>query len=202
MHKLRIGVVLGTTRNGRFADKPAQWLMGHLAKRQEVDAEIIDLRDYPMPFFEGAVSSAFASPENEVARRWAVKIAAMDGFIFVTAEYNHGIPSVLKNALDHAYREFNRKPAAFVGYGGVGAARAVEQLRLICIELQLAPLRNAVHISMDRYLAIVKGEKQIGDFDHLNTGATRLIDDLVWWGEALSVAGHRVATSAQQLVQC
>ena len=186
MKKLRIGVLISTTRQNRFADKPAQWIMGHLAQREEIAAEIIDLRDYPMPFFDEVTSPAYAAPDNQAARQWASKVDEKDGFIFITAEYNRSIPGVLKNALDYAYREFNRKPAAFIGYGGVGAARAIEQLRLICCELQLAPLRTAVHIAMEQYLAIANSEKRIGDFDYLNITAISMIDDLVWWADALS----------------
>lgn len=188
MTKLQIGIILGTTREGRFVDVPAGWINEHLSKHDDIHTEIIDLRDYPMPFFEETTSPAYARPGNDIARRWAAKIAEMDGFVFVTAEYNRSIPGVLKNALDYAYREFNKKPAAFVGYGGVGAARAIEQLRLICVELQLVPLRNAVHIAMDQYLAIANGEKQVGDFDFLNASAVSMIEDLVWWGQTLAGA--------------
>lgn len=188
---------MSTTRQNRFADKPTQWIVDRLARRAEIAAEVIDLRDYPMPFFDEATSPAYAPPDNPVARRWASKVDEMDSFIFVTAEYNRSIPGALKNALDYAYREFNRKPAAFVGYGGVGAARAIEQLRLICIELQLAPLRTAVHVGMEQYLAIANGEKQVGDFDYLNSTAATMIDDIVWWTDALSAARHSLPLTAR-----
>jgi len=184
----RIGIVIGTTRQGRFGDKPATWIAGHLARYQDLAGEIIDLRDHDLPFFDEAMSPIYAMPNCPGASSWSQRIAAMDGFIFVTAEYNHGISGVLKNALDHAYREFNRKPAAFIGYGGVGAARAVEQLRLIAVELQMAPLRHAVHITLEPYLAVVSGRNAIDDFDFLNAGAAALLDELVWWTEALAVA--------------
>jgi NAD(P)H-dependent FMN reductase len=141
--KPRIGIVSSSTREGRFGEKPAKWIHELAAKRGELDLELIDLRNYPMPFFAEPTSPAYAPPANEVARRWAAKVDGLDGFIFVTAEYNHGPTAVLKNALDYAYREFNRKPAAYVGYGGVGAARAIEQLRLISVELQMAPPARA-----------------------------------------------------------
>ena len=112
----------------------------------------------------------------------------MDGYIFVTGEYNRSIPGVLKNALDHAYREFNRKPAAFVAYGGVGGARAVEQLRLICVELQLASMRNAVHIGMEPYLAISGETGDIDDYDFLKSSASAMLDELAWWARALMTA--------------
>ncbi|MGO4832442.1 NADPH-dependent FMN reductase [Rhizobiaceae sp. 2RAB30] len=184
----RIGIVIGTTRETRFADKPAQWIAGLTRAHSELDAEVIDLRDYPLPFFEEATAPAYAPPPSTVARHWAAKIADMDGYIFVTGEYNRSIPGVLKNALDYAYREFNRKPAAFVAYGGVGGARAVEQLRLICAELQLASMRNAVHIGMEPYLAISNGAKTIDDYDFLKSSASAMHDELAWWARALMTA--------------
>ena len=98
---------------------------------------MVDLRDHPLPFFDEIASNAWVPTQNAEGVRWQKKVGHYDGYIFVTAEYNHGVPAVLKNALDYAYPEWNRKPAAFFGYGAVGAARAIEQLRLITIELQM-----------------------------------------------------------------
>ena len=137
MSQPRIGIVIGTTRQGRFGDKPAAWIHGLAAGRADMQVEIVDLRDYPMPLFDEPASPFYVPPKNEAAQRWGRKVAELDGFIFVTSEYNHAPPASLKNALDYAYKEFNRKPAAFVGYGGVGGARAVEHLRMICVELQI-----------------------------------------------------------------
>jgi len=123
MSKPHIGIVISTTREGRFGDEPAAWIRDLAAARGDLEVEIIDLRDYPMPFFDEPASPLYVPPQNEAARRWGQKVAELDGFIFVTAEYNRGVPAALKNALDYAYREFNRKPAAYVGYGGVGGAR-------------------------------------------------------------------------------
>lgn len=191
MSQIRIGVVISTTRENRFADKPTQWLLKQIESHPELSPELLDLRAFPMPFFDEQTAPAYAPPRCEAARSWAARIGEMDGFIFVTAEYNRSIPAVLKNALDYAYQEFNRKPAAFLGYGGVGAARAIEQLRLICIELQLAPLRNAVHIAMEQYLAVLNGERQIEDFEFLNTSATSMLRDLSWWSRALRRARNK-----------
>ena len=106
-----------------------------------------------MPLFAEVASPAYGPPSDAVAQRWQKKVAAFDAYIFTAAEYNRGPTAVLKNALDYAYKEWNNKPAAFVGYGGVGG-RAVEQLRLTAIELQMAPIRNAVHIQIPVYLAV------------------------------------------------
>ena len=196
MAKPRIGVVLSTTREGRFADQPAAWIGDLAAARGDFEVEIVDLRDYPLPFFDEARSPAWAPPANDVARRWAAKVAELDGFIFVTAEYNHGVPAVLKNALDYAYREFNRKPAVFVGYGGVGAARAVEQLRLIAVELQMAPLRAAVHIGGADFVGMLMQGKTFADLPHLEPTASAMLDDLAWWTHALQAA--RLAEEAAE----
>src|SRR5690606_14476488 len=134
----RIGIIIGSTREGRFGDKPARWISGIAAKRTDMQFELIDLRDYPLPFFEEQMSPVYAPTQHPVAQRWAARLATLDGFIVVTPEYNHGASAVLKNALDYAYKEFNRKPIAFVGYGGVGAARSVEHLRMVAVDLQMA----------------------------------------------------------------
>src|SRR6266446_4280031 len=144
-----ISVIVGSTREGRFSEKPAKWILQHLKKRKGVDARLLDLRDYPMPFFDQPLTPAMPgrSPyENEVVKKWTAAIAASDGFIFVTPEYNHGIAAVLKNAIDWVYPEWNRKAAAFVSYGSVMGARSVEQLREVMIEIQIAPIRSSVHI--------------------------------------------------------
>jgi NAD(P)H-dependent FMN reductase/transposase-like protein len=125
-----IGIVTTSTREHRFGEKAAQWIHRIAVQRNDLRFEIVDLRDYELPFFDG-VSSLWAPVENPAAIRWAKKMAELDGYLFVTAEYNHSVTGVFKNALDWAYREYNRKPAAHLGYGALGAGRAVEQLRLI-----------------------------------------------------------------------
>jgi len=187
-----IGIVIGSTREGRFADKPAQWFHGIASQRTDVSAELIDLRDYPMPFFDEALSPAWAPVKNEAAQRWAQKLATLDGLVVITAEYNHGPTAVLKNAFDYAYKEFARKPIGFVGYGGVGAARAVEQLRLVATELQMAPVRNAVHMGMVEFLGVWQQGKNFEDYPHLAQSAKGLLDDMAWWAKALKSAREAV----------
>jgi NAD(P)H-dependent FMN reductase len=181
----RIGVILSTTRAGRFADKPTEWLMNLAKPRADATFEVVDLRDYPMPFFDEPRSPIMLPPKNEAALRWAAKLAELDGFIFVTAEYNHGVPAVLKNALDYAYKEFNRKPATFVAYGSTGGARAVEQLRLILAELQVASLRHAVHIGYSEFVGMLMHGKTFADYPHLDDSAAKMLGDLVWWTNTL-----------------
>ena len=184
----RIGIIIGSTREGRFSEKPAHWFHEIARQRTDLAFELIDLRDHPLPFFDEPVSPAWAPVKNEAAQRWGAKIAELDGLVVITPEYNHGPTGVLKNARDYAYNEFIRRRIAFVGYGGVGAARAVEQLRLVATELQMAPLRNAVHIGMVEFLGIWQQGKSFDDFPHLAQAAKTLLDDLAWWTPALKTA--------------
>lgn len=184
----RIGIVIGSTREGRFSEKPAHWIHEIAKDRNDLAVELIDLRDHALPFFNEPVSPAWAPVQNEAALRWAAKLATLDGLIVVTPEYNHGPSAVLKNAFDYAYKEFGRKPIGFVGYGGVGAARAVEQLRLVAVELQMAPVRHAVHIGMVEFLGIWQQGKSFDDFPHLAQAANGMLDDIAWWAKALNTA--------------
>lgn len=188
MATTKIGIIISTTREGRFGDRPTQWLLELATTRGGTVFEVVDLRDYPLPFFDEPASPAYVPPENAIARSFGSKIAEFDGYIFITAEYNHGIPAVLKNALDHVYSQFARKPVAFLGYGGVGAARAVEQLRLVAIELQAAPLRNAVHIGLAEFIGLLQQGKAFSDYPYLEQSANLMLDDLIWWTSALKAA--------------
>src|ERR1700730_9453985 len=153
-------VIVGSTRQGRFSEKPAQWIPQQRQKRAGIEAPLLDLRDFPMPFFDQAISPATpgrAPYENEVVKRWTAAIAESDGFVFVTPEYNYGPSQVLKNALDWVYPEWNRKAAAFVSYGSAMGARGVQQLRETAIELQMAPVRSSVHIPVATLWAHFQG---------------------------------------------
>lgn len=191
MEKPRIGIIIGTTRASRFGHVPAQWIFEVAARRDDIEAELVDLRDFPMPFFDEVASNAWAPSTNEVARRWQKKVGELDGYVFITAEYNRAPSAVLKNALDYAYPEWVRKAAAFVGYGGVGAARAIEQLRLICVELQMAPTRTGVHIQGADFMALKRQEKKLTELAHLQQGAVATLDELVWWTKALKAAREK-----------
>jgi len=188
MAKLKIAIVIGTTRATRFGHKPAQWVQDIAAKRDDIETEIVDLRDFPMPFFDEVASNAWAPSQNEVAQRWQKKVAEFDGYIFVTAEYNHSMPAVLKNALDYASPEWNRKVAGFVGYGAVGGSRAVEHLRLIAAELQLATIKNGVYIQGADFMAVWKEGKELKDITYLQASVKDMLDQLAWWTRALKTA--------------
>jgi NAD(P)H-dependent FMN reductase len=197
MVKPKIGIIIGSTRPGRFADKPAEWIYDIAKVRGDIDVEIIDLRDYPLPLFDEATLPAMGPVNNEVAQRWQKKVASLDGYIFLAAEYNHGPTAVLKNALDYAYKEWNKKPVAFVGYGGVGGARAVQQLRLQALGLQMAPTLAAVHILRPDFMAVLVKGKKLSEFAHLNQNASDMLDQLVWWTRALNAARDADARTAE-----
>jgi NAD(P)H-dependent FMN reductase len=199
MTKPRIAIIISTTRATRFGDKPAKWIHDLAAMRNDLVTEIVDLRDFPMPFFDEVASNAWVPSTNEIAQRWQRKVAEFDGYIFVTAEYNRAVPAVLKNALDYAYPEWNKKAAAYVGYGSVGGARSVEQLRLISVELQMAPTRTGVHIQGADFLAALKEGKNLTDIPHLQPNAKDMLDQLVWWANALKAAREQLplATAAE-----
>jgi NAD(P)H-dependent FMN reductase len=183
MHKRpKIGIIISTTRPGRFADIPTNWLFNIAKGRNDADFEIVDLRDYPMPFFEEKAPLHAAPAQNEVAQRWGKKVASFDGYIFVTAEYNHSIPAVLKNAVDYLFFEIQRKPAAFLGYGGTGAARAVEHLAQI---LNTASLKHSVHIGMTEMIGMLREGKSMADYPYLDDFAERMLDEIVWWANTL-----------------
>lgn len=182
---VRIQIILGSTREGRFGDRVANWFYSIAASRRDLNAELIDLHDWPMPFFNEArpPASGHYAPE---ARAWADKIATADGYVIVTPEYNHGYTAVLKNALDHIYAEWNNKPVAFIGYGGSsGGSRAVQQLRQVVIELQMTPIREGILLPFARRLFDENGD--IKDFSY-DARVHALLDQLEWWARALKAA--------------
>lgn len=185
---MKIQIIIGSIRPNRFGEKPAQWILQEARKHEGVEFELIDLKDHPLPMFAeptppGRLNGNYP---NELVAKWAKKVAEADGYILVTPEYNHGYPPSLKNALDHLYVEWVRKPVAFVSYGGVGGARAVEQLRLVAIELEMAPIRHAVHVLPDVFRAANAGHVEA--FEPLKANAEKMFDHLLWWTRALKTA--------------
>jgi len=186
-----ISVIVGSTRQGRFSEKPAHWILQHLKKQKDVQAQVLDLRDFPLPFFDEPVPPAMPGRQpygNEVVKKWTAAIAKSDGFIFVTPEYNYGTSAVLKNAIDWVYPEWNRKACAFVSYGGTAGIRSVQQLRETTIELQLAPVRSSVHIPATTLWAHFQGGDVDAGLATLETPAKTMIEDLLWWTAALKTA--------------
>ncbi|PCC71542.1 NAD(P)H-dependent FMN reductase [Nannocystis exedens] len=191
-----VSIIIGSTREGRFGDKPGRWISSHLAKRQGVTAKLLDLRDFPLPFFDQAVPPAMpgrAPYTDEVVQRWTAAIAASDAFIVIAAEYNFGPPAVLKNAIDWVYPEWHRKPIGFVSYGSAGGTRSVQQLREIAVELQMAPIRSAVHLPRETLMAHFTGGDIPSALAKSDGDADRLLDDLLWWANALKAARSAAA---------
>ena len=186
-----IAIIIGSTRDSRFADKPAAWMLKQAQARGDMTVELVDLRDFDLPLFNEMGGNKFVPTQDPAALAWQAKIAEFDGYIFVTAEYNHSVTGALKNALDQAYVEWNRKPMGAIGYGGLGAARAVEHLRNIAVELEMVPVRGAVHIAGGDFMAVhpLGANGPIEDIeDHLLGGAKELLDDIVWWANATKAA--------------
>lgn len=149
MSDLKIGIIIGSTRPGRRGDVIASWVHEHAASRTGVQYDIIDLADYNLPHLDEVLPPSQGVYENDHTKAWSATIAKYDGYIFVTPEYNHSTTGALKNAIDYLYKEWNNKAAGFVSYGASSAGtRAVEHLRLIVGELQIADVRAQVALSL------------------------------------------------------
>lgn len=182
MSELKIAIILGSTRPGRNGKAVADWVLERAAARTEAKYELVDLADYPLPHLDEPLSPAMGQYTGEHTKEWAAKIGSYDGFIFVTPEYNHSTSGVLKNAIDYLYAEWNNKAAAFVSYGSLGGARAIEHLRAISSELQIATVRQQLSFSMWT------------DFENFSvfkpaplheSAATTMFDQLESWAGAL-----------------
>ncbi|REF69601.1 MULTISPECIES: NADPH-dependent FMN reductase [Paracoccus] len=185
--KPHIAIIIGSTRAARFADKPAAWLLENARKREDMSFELVDLRDYDLPLFDEVASNLWVPSQDARAVKWQQKLAEFDGYVFLTSEYNHSVSGSLKNALDQAYKEWNRKPAAAMGYGGVGAARAIEHLRGIAVELQMVPLRNAVHLGGGDFFKVspLGANGEMAEVEaNLLPALEAMLDELHWWAEA------------------
>jgi len=148
----KVMVILGSVRAGRAGDNVLTKLKHELDTHKDIEWDYVDLKDLDLPFYDEAytpnsIGAGTAEYTNPNGKAWADRVGAADGFIFVTPEYDHGVPAVLKNAVDWVGREWFRKPASFVSYGAMsGGIRAVEQLRLNLLEVRMFPLHDAVHI--------------------------------------------------------
>jgi NAD(P)H-dependent FMN reductase len=178
----KIGIILGSTRPGRNGEAVAKWVLDVASKRTDAEFELVDLLDYNLPHLDEAIPPSMGQYSKPHTLEWAKKIASLDGFIFVTPEYNHSTSGALKNAIDFLFAEWNNKAAGFVGYGSVGGARAVEHLRLIAGELMLADVRASVHLSLaqdfENYSVFLPKEYQ-------EQALTAVLDQTVAWSKAL-----------------
>ena len=182
MFELKIAVILGSTRPNRNGKAVADWVLERAADRTTADYELIDLLEYPLPFLDEPSPPSLGRYTYEYTKAWAETIGAFDAYVFVTPEYNHSIPGVLKNAIDYLYAEWNDKAAAFVSYGSSGGVRAVEHLRAVCTELQMAHVRQQLSFSLYHDfedLSVFKPDVRHED------AADDLFDQLETWARAL-----------------
>ncbi|MEV0575972.1 MULTISPECIES: NADPH-dependent FMN reductase [unclassified Streptomyces] len=188
--QLRVAVIVGSTREGRFAPVVTQWLKGHLAQRGDMTTDVVDLTETPLPTVLPAFGEPPAPGTEEALALVSPRLAAADAFVFVTPEYNHSFPASLKNAIDWHNQQWHAKPVAFVSYGGLsGGLRAVEQLRVVMAELNATTIRNTVsfHNAYGQF-----AEDGTVDDAQVDAAAKALLDQLAWWAHALRDA--RAAT--------
>ncbi len=192
---MKLAIVVGSTRQGRKTLQQAKWVLENAKQAEGIDAELVDLKDYPMPFFDEAISPRY-NPNREVdpaVKPWLAKLEEVDAYIFVTPEYNHSITGVLKNALDYVTFEFVHKPVAVISHGSAGGARAMTDLKEILSE------SKAAVIPVGPALAIVHMHTMIDENGVMNEetkanpygpqpGLEELLKDLKWYSDALSTA--------------
>jgi NAD(P)H-dependent FMN reductase len=179
---LRTAVIIGSTRPGRVGESVAKWTYEMAKKRTDAEFELVDIKDFNLPLLDEPVPPSMGQYSKEHTKTWAAKINSFDGYIFVTPEYNHGICGALKNAIDFIYREWNNKAAGFVGYGSAGGARAVEQLRLVMAEVQVATVRNQVALSL---FTDFENYTKFKPAAYHEKSLTQMLDQLIAWSGAL-----------------
>lgn len=179
---INLAIIIGSTRPGRNGEAVGRWVHEIAGKRSDAQFELVDIQDFDLPLLDEPVPPSMGEYSKPHTKKWAAKIASFDGYVFVTPEYNHGTSGALKNALDFVYAEWNNKAAGFVSYGSMGGARAVEQLRVVLSELQIAHVRNQVMLSLftdfEDFSVFKPGpskEKSVND----------MLDQLIAWGEAM-----------------
>jgi NAD(P)H-dependent FMN reductase len=179
---LKIAIVVGSTRPNRKAEEVARWVLQKAQQHGGAIYEIVDLRDHPLPLLDEPIPPSMNKYTKDHTKEWSKVIAAYDGYVFVTPEYNHSISGAMKNAIDFLYREWNNKAAAFVSYGSTGGVRAVEHLRGICAEIQVADVRGHVSLLLatdwENYTTFKPGA-------HHDRQMNTMLDQLIAWGSAM-----------------
>lgn len=179
---IKVAVIIGSTRPKRVGESVARWVYERAKQRSDAEFELVDIADFKLPLLDEPIPPSQGKYSQPHTIAWAEKIAAFDAYVFVTPEYNHGTSGALKNALDFLYREWNNKAAGFVSYGSVGGARAVEQLRLVASELQIAHVRNQVMFSL---FTDFENFSVFKPHDRHEAGVNAMLDQLIAWGGAL-----------------
>lgn len=182
-----IGIIVGSTRPGRFSVQAANWLLDFANRRGDAEYVLVDIAEYNMPLFEEPLSPLYAPVQNPGAQAFTARLAELDGFIFATPEYNHSTSAALKNALDYAYAEYNFKPAGFISWGSIaGGARAVEHLRGIMAELKVYDIREQVLIPNFYLRFDDQGRYGFGEAEERQ--AAPMLDELVFWADQMKTA--------------
>lgn len=190
---IRIGVIVGSTRPGRKALDVAKWVMEIALLRSDAAYELVDIQDFDLPLLDEPVPPSMGQYSKPHTKAWAAKIASYDGFVFVSPEYNHGIPGALKNAIDFLFAEWNNKAAGFVSYGSMGGVRSVESLRLVMGEIKIADVRSQVMLSLRTDF---ENYKVFMPADHHENTVTTMLDELVAWSGALKTLRAQAAARA------
>lgn len=195
MSSLRIGIIIGSTRPGRVGDQVARWVLDRASERDGAQYELVDLADFALPHLDEAVPPSMGQYSQAHTTAWSQAVDSFDGFVIVTPEYNHSTSGALKNALDFVYREWNNKAVGFVSYGAAASgARAVEHLRLIVGELQMADVRQQVGLSL---ATDFEGYQTMKPVPHHEPALSTMLDQLESWTGALrSVREGAVARAA------
>ena len=179
---IKVAIIVGSTRPGRKAEAVAKWFHDIAKQRSDAEFEVVDIESFALPLLDEPVPPSMGKYSKPHTKAWAAKIAAFDAYVFVTPEYNHGPSGALKNAIDFLYGEWNNKAAGFVSYGSAGGVRAVESLRLVMGELQVADVRAQVMFSLatdfENYTTFKPHER------HAKTAST-VLDQVIAWGGAL-----------------
>lgn len=179
---LKLAIVIGSTRPGRVGESVARWVHELATRRKDAEFELVDIKDFDLPLLDEPAPPSQGKYTKPHTKAWAAKIASFDGYVFVTPEYNHGICGALKNAIDFLYREWNNKAAGFVGYGSAGGTRAVEHLRLVMAEVQVATVRNQVALSL---FTDFENYTTFKPAAHHEKSLNNMIDQLIAWSGAM-----------------
>jgi NAD(P)H-dependent FMN reductase len=182
--KPHIQIIVGSTRPGRVGINIANWFMDQIKANQNATYELIDLKKINLPLFDEPRLPAQQKYDHEHTKKWSEAIKKGDAYVWVTPEYNHGAGPALTNAIDYLYNEWLYKPVSFVGYGGMGGTRAIEQLVSIASELEMVPLQQRVHI-VDPWSAF--DEQGDMKMDHVKGHPDNVINMLAKWAHATKV---------------
>lgn len=189
---MTLAVIVGSTRPVRRTAVAAEWVADVASRHPAVldgtaTVDLVDLADFDLPLLDEPLPAIFGEYGCEHTRRWAETIDACDGFVFVTPEYNHGVPGALKNAIDFLFAEWNDKAAGFVSHGVHGGTRAVEHLRLVLAELKVAGVRSQVALSAFTDFVIDDPAQPgvIAPGAHQVETLNEMLDELITWAEAL-----------------